>query len=96
MTLNQQLLALLAGTTSQNPVSTETLAKYHHRRRVDVALMGMLQAGEVCHCKITKPNQSPVDVWWLAGNAANSKCFEQAQRSNKKRAKARVEVEDDE
>ncbi len=54
----------LAGTSSQQPMTIETIAPGHRRSRIEAALTEMYIAREVCCCKIIKGGHESI-VWWL-------------------------------
>jgi hypothetical protein len=96
MSLRAKLVAALARSTSQNPVSTEALAQGHSLRSVKALLMAMYQAREVCCCTFFKGTAKPAVKWWVPGNIENAN-YNQTLRANKraKAAAAMVEVGDE-
>ena len=64
--LKTKLIAALAGSTSQSPVDTATLALGHQRKIVEGELMRMYSSREVMCCKNIKCGQESV-VWWQVG-----------------------------
>lgn len=64
----------LAGSSSQHPVDTAVLAKGHHRRRIEAALMELYQANEVGCCKVIKRGEAST-VWWLIGGVCAPRSF---------------------
>lgn len=64
--LKTQLLLLLAGSSSQQPVDTAKLYKLGKRDAVEAALLELYHAHQVCCCKVTKGKQENI-VWWLSG-----------------------------
>lgn len=64
--LKLELRLRLAGSTSQKPVDFAALAKIHHRRRVEAALMEMYQDREVGCCKVFLGSLETT-VWWISG-----------------------------
>lgn len=67
--LKDEIRAALQGSSSRAPVDTDELAKGHHRRHVEAALMEMYQANELCCCKLIKGGSERV-VWWVGGAGA--------------------------
>lgn len=88
MTMRAKLLAALAGITSQNPVSTETLAQGHSMRSVKSALMELYQERQVCCCEFYKGDAKPVVKWWLAGSVGG--VLPQTANHNRKTQAARA------
>ena len=91
MTLRAKLAAALAGTTSQSPIDTATLAQGHQRRLVETELMRMYSRREAGCCKITKGGQDSV-VWWLIGVLPSTPSSMLNSAIRKKRAAVGVEV----
>ena len=89
--LKSKLLPLLAKTTSQAPVDTDTLAQGHRRRDVEAALMGMYQARIVGCCKLIKGGNESV-LWWLVGHTEKTPTYLLAKNAKARRAAAEVEV----
>lgn len=86
-TLHAKLTAALAGTTSQNPINTETLARGHSLRATKAILNEMYEAREACFCVFCKGGITTVS-WWAPGNVMSAN-YNQTIKANK-RAKARA------
>lgn len=68
MTLQQKIIAALAGSTSRTPLSTDAVqAAVGVKRAALTELEGLLARQKVGHCRITKGGEA-ADWWWLAGN----------------------------
>lgn len=91
MSLKTQLTAALAGTTSQNPIDTATLAKGYQRRPVEAELMRMHSKREAGSCKIIKGGTESV-VWWLVGCPPPTPAKLLSKRPKAKRAAVGTEV----
>lgn len=89
--LKAQLTAALAGTTSQTPISTETLAQGHALRSVKAELMGMLAERKVACCKITRDGDTHV-VWWATGVMQQTPARLLNSAVRKKRVAVEVEI----
>lgn len=68
MTLQQKILAALAGSTSRTPLSTaQVQAAVGVKRATLTELEGLRDALNVGHCHVIKGG-AVTDYWWLAGN----------------------------
>ena len=95
MTLRAKLAAALAGSSSQVPVSTETLAQGHSLRATKAALIEMYQSREVAYCVFYKGAAKPVMKWWATGTILNAN-YNQTSRANRlAKAKAKREARDE-
>mgnify|MGYP001608439032 CR=1 FL=1 len=68
MTLRAHIRTALAGTTSQAPIDTATLAQGRSLCAIKAELMAMYKAREVMCCEFFKGNAKPVVRWWSVGN----------------------------
>jgi len=67
--LKASIRKALAGSSSQQPVSTAALYKHGTREQVEAALMELYQAHETYCCKTIKGKHESV-VWWLVGGGS--------------------------
>lgn len=89
MTLQQKILAALAGSTSRTPMSTgQVMDAVGVKRGVVTALEWLRAAHKVGHCWSSKGMEG-VDYWWLAGNV-ESKLLPQTAAANRKTKAARA------
>ena len=89
--LKSKLLPLLAKTTSQAPVDTDTLAQGHRRRDVEAALMEMYQARTIGCCKLIKAGNESI-VWWAIGHTEKTPTYLLAKNAKARRASAEAEI----
>lgn len=93
--LKEKLLKAMMGTSSQDPISVQALAKGRKIGEVRAALDGLLADHKACCCRITSGKQI-VDVWWLAGNIIMPGGYGQTTKARKLRAaRAKIEEEQD-
>lgn len=64
--LKSELRHALKGSSAQKPVDFSVLAKGHHRRSVEIALMQMYWEREVGCCKVFLGSLETT-VWWISG-----------------------------
>lgn len=89
MTLQQKILAALAGSTSRTPMSTAQVVEVVRRWPATEKELGFLRdEHKVGHCRSIKGVET-IDYWWLAGNV-ESKMLPQTAAVNRKTKVARA------
>lgn len=96
MTIRAKLTAALAGSTSQTPIDTATLAQGHSMCSVKAALMELYRERQVCCYEYFKGNNKPVVKWWLAGVLPPPHSSQIKSGNRKRREAKRINEADDE
>lgn len=88
-TLQQKILAALAGSTSRTPMNTDAVqAAVGVKRATLPELEALRDALKVGQCRVIKGGET-VDWWWLAGNVG-SNVLPQTAAANRKTKAART------